>query len=68
MKKTIALILMLCLLLVGCGQEAEVAVTPENVPETTAAQPTVAATVVNPLPDSAMENMTDAVLFLEPQV
>lgn len=65
MKKTIALMLMVCLLLVGCGKEAEVAVTPEAVPGTTAAaEPTETKTIVYPLPDTTMENMTDAVLSI----
>ena len=63
MKKTIALMLMVCLLLVGCGQEAEVTGTPETIPETTAAaEPTQTKNIVYPLPDTTMENMTDAVL------
>ena len=65
MKKTIALMLMVCLLLVGCGKEEQVPVAPEALPETSVAtEPTEAATVVHPLPDTAMENMTDAVLSI----
>ena len=69
MKKTIALLLILCLLLVGCGQETQAPAATEAVPETTAAPESTAAAettepanVVHPLPDTTMDNMTDAVL------
>ena len=63
MKKPIALMLIFCLLLAGCGKEEQVPVTPEALPETSVVtEPTEAAAVVHPLPDTAMDNMTDAVL------
>ena len=65
MKQSLAQILIVCLLLVGCGKESQIVVTPETAPDTTvAAESTEAATVVYPLPDSTMENMTDAVLSI----
>ena len=65
MKKVTAMILILCAMLSGCSQEAPDPTTPEVAPETTAAaEPTDTATVVYPLPDTAMENMTDAVLAI----
>ena len=69
MKKALPLILMICLLLVGCSKEAQVPATAETVPATTtapeatvAAEPMEAPNVISPLPDSTMENMADAVL------
>lgn len=63
MKKSIALILMLCLLLAGCGEKAQLAVTTETATETTAAaEPTQTKNIVYPLPDTTMENITDTVL------
>lgn len=61
--KRILILLMLCLLLAGCGKDTPIATAPETVPETTAApEQTEAATVVYPLPDTTMENLTDAIL------
>ena len=65
MKQPLALILIVCLLLVGCGKESQIVITPETAPETTVAtEPTEAANVIYPLPDSTMENMADAVLSI----
>ena len=60
MKKMIAMLLVLCLLLAGCGGAAPEAA-PTEAPQTEAAQ-TEAAVTVYPLPDTTMENLTDAIL------
>ena len=54
MKRIFLLFLILCLLLAGCGRtQAE---------EPAAGEPTAAIRTVCPLPDTAMDNLTDAIL------
>lgn len=61
MKKIMLLMVVSCLLLAGCRSSTE-AVPPETAaPESTAAQ-TAPVAVVHPLPDTTMENLTDAIL------
>ena len=80
MKKMIALILVCCLLLAGCGNVKEIigaiAAPADNIvteattvataaPETAAPETREAAesaNVINPLPDTTMDNLTDAIL------
>lgn len=61
MKKIMLLMVVSCLLLAGCRSSTE-AVPPETAaPESTAVQ-TAPAVVVHPIPDTTMENLTDAIL------
>ena len=69
MKKMILLLTALCLLLVGCGKEDVKTEATKDAADNTAGQNTsapaeesVPAAVVNPLPDTTMENLTDAIL------
>ena len=56
LKKLLPLVLVLCLLLAGCGAS-------ESTPaETTETAPATSANVIKPLPDTTMENLTDAIL------
>lgn len=62
MKKTLALLLVLCLLLAGCvNSHSEAAPTDAPVMETETEQPAVGKTIL-PLPDTTMDNLTDAIL------
>ena len=79
MKKWIVLFSAVCLLLAGCGQskqnEPAQAEIPENPAVETEAEQDVPgneeqsepAVVVNPLPDTTMENLTDAILAVSLQ-
>ena len=56
MKKMILLLAAVCLLISGCGkQDTAKSEPPQGTPETP-------AVTVNPLPDTTMENLTDAIL------
>ena len=57
MKQTIFIFLVICLLLTGCADSPE----PGAVPATDAVQPE-SSRIILPLPDTSMENMTDAIL------
>ena len=63
-KKFIVWLLVFCLLFAGCGkvkkEAAETAAA--GVPETVAAEQTDPAQAIMPLPDTTMENLTDAIL------
>lgn len=70
MKKMTLLILALCLMLTGCGKKEEAPAastqtpekeTVETAPAASAEQP---AAVINPLPESTMDNLTDAILAI----
>ena len=65
MKKVISLIMLVCLLLSGCGA-AEAPATESKATEPAATEPAVAATegarVVQPLPDSTMEALSDSIV------
>ena len=66
MKKAICLFFAVCILLAGCAGSAEepkAETTPQTIPQTAApeTQAEPAATVY-PLPDTTMENLTDAIL------
>lgn len=58
MKKAITLILTICLLLVGCGSSADQPVEEQTAPR----EPTEPVSTYYPLPDTTMENLTDAIL------
>ena len=59
MKKLMTVMAMLlCLSLVACGQSAQQPVEEAN----KESEPEVAAATVQPLPDTTMDNLTDAVL------
>ena len=75
MKKMTLLILALCLVLTGCGKKEEAVdastqatekETVETAPAASEQQPAASekepAHVINPLPDSTMDNLTDAIL------
>ena len=69
MKKMILLLTALCLLLVGCGKEDVKTEATKDAADNTAGQNTsapaeesVPVVTVNPLPDTTMDNLTDAIL------
>lgn len=71
MKKLVLLVAVICLMLTGCGKSGADTKAPENADpvgsETTQsasgnAEQSAAAGVVSPLPDTTMENLTDAIL------
>ena len=68
MKKLIVFFIVLCLLLAGCSSESPVPaettvpVVTEASEDTVAIEPTEAARIIIPLPDTTMENLTDAIL------
>lgn len=78
MKKWMVCLVLGCLLLAGCGKSETVKESSTAAPETTAhmvievettaaaettaAETTEAAVVINPLPDTTMDNLTDAIL------
>ena len=77
MKKMTLLILALCLVLTGCGKKEEAPAastqapekeTVETAPAASEQQPAASAEepahVINPLPDSTMDNLTDAILAI----
>ena len=55
MKKMLLLLVAVCLLVSGCGKSGQDAVTEEPKQE-------IPAVTVNPLPDTTMENLNDAIL------
>ena len=68
MKKMTLLILALCLVLTGCGKKEEAPAASIQAPEKETVETAPAASeeqpahVINPLPDSTMDNLTDAIL------
>lgn len=61
MKKIMLLMVVSCLLLAGCRSSTE-AVPPETAAPESAAAQTAPVAVVHPIPDTTMENLTDAIL------
>lgn len=61
-KKLIVLSMALCLLLVGCVNAKADSIEAAPVVSDTAAEQTEAALTIMPLPDTTMENLTDAIL------
>ena len=63
MKKLFLMMAVLCLLLAGCGQTKQNDSAETEAPEQPVVEPSAdAAATIYPLPDSTMENLTDAIL------
>lgn len=64
MKKFLLATLVICLLLTGCGNSDTATDTTETVSATVVAEQTDAVSKIFPLPDSTMDNLSDAILSI----
>ena len=60
MKKLLLLMLMLCVLLTGCGKEAD----PADANSDTVVDTNAVGTTINPLTDTTMDNLSDAIIHV----
>ena len=64
MKKIIIVALVICFLLAGCGNDHTAAEATQTIPTTATTEPTASASIIYPLPNTTMDNLSDTILSI----